>query len=167
MPDSRIFVTGASGNVGAAVVEQLRDRQVPFRQGVHRATSITGSSEAQVVPFNVLDAATFEPAVQGGTAFFLLRPPAISNTRQTLIPFVEVVQRVGGVQRVVLISVAGAAENPVVPPRRRNVPAPGRFGMDHSQAGLFCPKSGGCLSAGHCGGRSHFCACKFQANHLH
>lgn len=107
-------MTGATGNVGAAVVQQLRDRQIPCRQGSHRATSVTGASEAQVVPFNFLDATTFEPAVQGCTAVFLLRPPAISNTRQTLIPFVEVARR-AGVQQVVFISVAGAADNPVVP----------------------------------------------------
>lgn len=45
---------------------------------------------------------------------FLLRPPAIANTKQTLNVFLDVA-RSQGVSQVVFISVAGAGDNPLVP----------------------------------------------------
>ncbi|MER3435829.1 MAG: NAD(P)-dependent oxidoreductase [Leptolyngbya sp. ERB_1_1] len=109
-----IFVTGASGNVGIAVVECLRTQQVPFRIGSRSPTSMPPQDGVEVVPFNFLDAKTFRSAVQGCRAMFLLRPPAISDTRTTLNPLIDVAQS-EGVQHIVFISVAGAGDNPIVP----------------------------------------------------
>jgi uncharacterized protein YbjT (DUF2867 family) len=108
-----IFVTGASGNVGAAVVEGLRRRQVPFRVGARNPGRVEQTG-GEVVRFDFLDASTYRAAVQGCRAVFLLRPPAVANTRKTLNPFLDVA-RAEGIQQVVFISVAGAADNPVVP----------------------------------------------------
>ncbi len=68
-----IFVTGASGNVGTAVVRCLRDRQVLFRIGARQPgvsdDGVSGDGisddDIEVVPFNFLDASTFRSAVQG------------------------------------------------------------------------------------------------------
>lgn len=109
-----IFVTGASGNVGGAVVSQLQARQQPFRMGSRRAKSPQTRAGADIVPFDFLDQATFRPALQGCQTVFLLRPPAIANTRQTLNPFLDIAWE-EGVEHVVFISVAGAADNPLVP----------------------------------------------------
>ncbi|MGV0028591.1 NmrA family NAD(P)-binding protein [Phormidesmis priestleyi] len=109
-----IFVTGASGNVGTAVVECLRTRQVPFRIGSRKLTSIVSEAGIESVPFDFLDVSTFRSAVRGCNAVFLLRPPAISDTQTTLNPFLDVA-REEGVQHVVFVSVAGAADNPIVP----------------------------------------------------
>lgn len=104
-----IFVTGASGNVGTAVVDYLRSRQIPVRIG-----SRSPNHSPEAVSFNFLDPATFQSAVKGCNAMFLLRPPAVSNTRTTLLPLIDVA-RSQGVQHIVFISVAGAGDNPVVP----------------------------------------------------
>jgi len=61
-----------------------------------------------------LDPSTFRAAVYGCHSVFLLRPPAVSNTRRTLNPFLDVA-RAEGVRQVVFLSVAGAADNPLVP----------------------------------------------------
>jgi uncharacterized protein YbjT (DUF2867 family) len=57
---------------------------------------------------------TFAPACRGCDGLFLLRPPAVANTRKTLVPFLDVA-RAEGVRQVVFISVAGAGDNPMVP----------------------------------------------------
>lgn len=109
-----IFVTGASGNVGTAVVEHLRDRQLPCRVGSRKANVLTIENGVEIVPFDFLKPTTYATAVQGCHAVFLLRPPAIADTRQTLNVFLDVA-RTQGVEQVVFISVAGAADNPMVP----------------------------------------------------
>lgn len=108
-----ILITGASGNIGTIVVECLRTRQAAFRIGSRKPNAVSQDG-AEIVPFDFLDASTFRSAVQGCDAVFLLRPPAISDTRKTLNPFIDVA-RSQGVQHIVFVSVAGAADNPLVP----------------------------------------------------
>ncbi len=108
-----IFVTGASGNVGREVVRGLQSRGTAFRIGDRSPAAIT-TSGAETVAFDFLDATTYRSAVTGCNAVFLLRPPAISNTRKTLNKFIDVT-RAHGVRQIVFISVAGAATNPIVP----------------------------------------------------
>ncbi len=57
---------------------------------------------------------TFQSAVLGCTALFLLRPPPISNMKATLNPFVDAARK-NGVRQVVFLSVAGAGKNKLVP----------------------------------------------------
>lgn len=97
-----------------AVISDLHTRQVPCRVGSRKPDSVAPQDGVEVVPFDFLDPSTFRSAAQGCNAVFLLRPPAISDTRKTLNPFLDVA-RAEGVQHVVFISVAGAADNPIVP----------------------------------------------------
>ncbi len=104
-----IFVTGAGGNVGRALVEDLRQRGMAYRIGVR-----TGSNQPHAVPFDFLKPETFESAIADCNALFLLRPPAVANTKATLNPFIDVARK-AGVEQIVFISVAGAADKPWVP----------------------------------------------------
>lgn len=109
-----ILVTGASGNIGREVVRHLKERHAAFRIGVRKPSVAPADANAQAVSFDFLDAGTYRPAVEGCNAVFLLRPPAVSNTKQTLNRFLDVA-RAQGVAQVVFVSVAGAGDNPVVP----------------------------------------------------
>jgi uncharacterized protein YbjT (DUF2867 family) len=109
-----IFVTGASGNVGKAIVQLLLARQVPFRVGARLNKVQALVNRNQSVQFDFCEPATFEAAVSGCDAVFLMRPPAIANTRQTLNVFIDAARR-GGVKQIVFLSVAGAGRNAVVP----------------------------------------------------
>lgn len=102
-----IFVTGASGNVGSAVVDYLRSHQIPVRIG-------SRSPSHDAVLFDFLDPSTYEAAVQGCDAIFLFRPPAVANTKETLNRLIDVA-RSQNVRHIVFISVAGAGDNPMVP----------------------------------------------------
>ncbi|MBE9109384.1 hypothetical protein IQ273_08135 [Nodosilinea sp. LEGE 07298] len=85
MGNATILITGAGGNVGRALVQQLQERGVAYRIGVR-----TVGGQANAVPFDFLKAETYEPAIAGCKALFLLRPPAIANTKATLNPFIDV-----------------------------------------------------------------------------
>ena len=109
-----IFVTGASGNVGREVVAELIRHKADFRIGVHGSAADIESPFHQNIAFDFWKPETFAPAVEGCNAVFLLRPPAISNTKATLNVFLDVAWR-RGVTHVVFLSVTGAAGNPLVP----------------------------------------------------
>lgn len=104
-----IFVTGAGGNVGRAIVDDLRQRGMAYRVGAR-----TGRNQPYTVPFDFLKPETFGSAIADCKALFLLRPPAIANTKATLNPFIDVACK-AGVEQIVFISVAGAADKPWVP----------------------------------------------------
>ena len=109
-----VLVTGSSGSVGSAVVGCLRDRHIRFRICARKPDILLPRDDVEVVPFDFLDPSTFHDAVRGCDAVFLLRPPAVSNTSTTLNPFLDVAWA-QGVRQVVFLSVAGAANNPLVP----------------------------------------------------
>lgn len=109
-----MFVTGASGNVGREVVAALRRRGVPMVLGDRALTKTDDALSQSLVLFDFLDPSTYAAAVDRCTAVFLLRPPAISNTKATLNRFVDVA-RDAGVEQIVFVSVAGAADNRLVP----------------------------------------------------
>lgn len=109
-----VFVTGASGNVGREVVAALSRLAVPMIIGNRLASPARTMDDSSSKHFDFLDFDTYRNAVMGCSAVFLLRPPAISNTKATLNRFIDVARSVG-VEQIVFISVAGAASNPIVP----------------------------------------------------
>jgi uncharacterized protein YbjT (DUF2867 family) len=104
-----ILITGAEGNVGRRVVEELQQRGMTYRIGVRRLRG-----QAHAVPFDFLKPETFGAAIADCSALFLLRPPAVANTKATLNPLIDAA-REAGVEQIVFISVAGAADKPWVP----------------------------------------------------
>jgi uncharacterized protein YbjT (DUF2867 family) len=112
----RVLVTGALGNVGREVLRALGAHGIAARaadRSPERARAQLGAG-ADVTRLDFRDAATFAPALQGCTALFLLRPPAISDVRPTLLRLVDAAAA-QGVRQVVFLSVAGAGGNRLVP----------------------------------------------------
>ncbi|MFO0576285.1 MAG: SDR family oxidoreductase [Polyangia bacterium] len=109
-----ILVTGASGNVGSAVVHALQQRGARVRAAGTSPERLTASGSGPAVKLDFFDPATFAPAVSGCSALFLMRPPAIAAVRRTLLPFLAVA-RAEGVRHVVFLSVQGAGSNPLLP----------------------------------------------------
>lgn len=113
----RVLVTGASGNVGTEVVSALQSfhPQTTIRIATRNTENTKlseGVSESAYLDFQNPD--TFSSAVSGCSSVFLLRPPAISNTKDTLNRFITTARK-SGIERIVFLSVAGAADNKIVP----------------------------------------------------
>jgi uncharacterized protein YbjT (DUF2867 family) len=99
-----LLIMGASGRVGGALAKVLEGQQTPMRLAGRRP---------DMVPFDLLDPETFDAALQGVTAVFLMRPPQIARG-EAFRPFLDAcVER--GIRRMVVLSVKGAESNRVLP----------------------------------------------------
>jgi uncharacterized protein YbjT (DUF2867 family) len=116
---SPVLVTGAAGNVGGHVVRELLRRGARVIAADHqeqRIAQLFGDSVASA-RLDFRDASTWESALHGAGALFLMRPPVISDVENTLNPFVDFARSLG-VDHVVFLSVAGAGRNKIVPHRK-------------------------------------------------
>ncbi len=100
----RVLVTGATGNVGSAVLSTLQAAGIP--------TIAARSPDAP--GFDFCDPDSWEEALRGVDRVFLMRPPHISNIRRDMRPFLEYVAR-RGIDYLAFLSVQGAENNAIVP----------------------------------------------------
>ncbi|MBK8432518.1 MAG: SDR family oxidoreductase [Chloroflexi bacterium] len=115
----KILVTGATGNVGRAVVDCLVEMGAPVRAAV-RPSELAHTPNlpagVEITPFDLGDPTTFVPALAGVDRLFLMRPPAITDIEHTIKPFVETAARMG-VRHITFLSLIGAESNRLVPHR--------------------------------------------------
>jgi uncharacterized protein YbjT (DUF2867 family) len=115
----KVLITGATGNVGMAVIKSLykMSHNLQIVAGI-RDLSTDKAKLAQYkidfVPFDFTDRATYEPALEGCAILFLLRPPQISDTGKYFNPLIETAKRMG-VQHIVFISVQGVEKSTIIP----------------------------------------------------
>ena len=113
-----VLVTGATGNVGVAVVAQLLARGGRVRAGVTRPERRSGEvARVEQVRVDFTDPATFGPALAEARQVFLVRSPAIARVGTTLNAFIDAAAA-AGVEHVVFSSVAGAEHRRIVPHHR-------------------------------------------------
>lgn len=108
-----ILVTGATGNVGSAVLRTLTAHGAETRVA-GRPGGAADRLADDGVAFDFVDPSTWSAAFAGVESMFLLRPPAIGNVRRDLLPAVAAA-RDAGVRHVVFLSLQGAEKNRVVP----------------------------------------------------
>lgn len=110
-----VLVTGATGNVGSAVVDALLHAGLPVRA----AASTTGGvrdrfgDRVQAVQLDFTDSGTWTAFV-GVRRMFLLRPPQLGTPKTQMVPALRFA-RGAGVEQVVFLSLQGAEHNKVVP----------------------------------------------------
>ena len=108
-----ILVTGATGNVGGAVLAQLRVEGHAVRLGVRRPAAVQIGG-IQTTVFDITKRDTFGPALRGIERIFLMRPPAVADVRHSLFPFIDAA-RAAGVRQVVFLSLLGAEGKAFLP----------------------------------------------------
>ena len=106
-----ILVTGATGNVGAEVVKELRRAGAPVVAAVRNPAKAQQSlGDIGMVPFDFAHPETFDVAFAGVRKIFLVRPPAIADVKRYMAPAIAAAQR-AGVEQVVFLSLLGVERN--------------------------------------------------------
>lgn len=108
----RVLVTGATGTVGAVVLDRLRADGHDAVAAVRDPLRLP--PENRVVRFDFADPATHRAALEGCDGLFLMRPPALGASEVN--PVVDAAEA-SGVGRVAFLSVLGAGRNPLLPHR--------------------------------------------------
>jgi uncharacterized protein YbjT (DUF2867 family) len=85
----RILVTGASGNAGAALVDDLVGAGMTVRAATRNPDGMAVREGVEPVMFSYDDAATYESALQGVDGVFLIAPPMDPGAPGKLGPIIE------------------------------------------------------------------------------
>jgi len=126
-----ILVTGATGTIGRDVVKLLAEKGASVRAGVRDPVQARGQfdKEVEIAAFDFEDAASFDRALEGAGAVFLL-PPIMPNQVEVSNSFVDAAVS-AEVRRIVKLSVIDADIEP-----------PYTFGQWHSGAERHIRASG-------------------------
>ena len=109
---STVFVTGATGTVGAAVAAQLAARGERVIAGVrsgHAAARLPDGVEARLFDFSS-PPEQLRRVMRGADRLFLMRPPQIADVTRFLIPVIDAAQDLG-MRQVVFLSLQGVQFN--------------------------------------------------------
>ena len=111
-----VLVTGATGNVGAAVVQALLTAGVSVRAAAGTPDRVRErfGDTVQAVTLDFTDPVTWPDAYDGVQRMFLLRPPQLGKPDTQMLPSLEYA-RAAGVRQMVFLSLQGAESNKVVP----------------------------------------------------
>lgn len=113
---SDILITGATGNVGAAMTSALAREGIAVHAGVRNPAAYQKNEYVIPVQFDFAQPGTYKNALAGIRKVFLMRPPAIANTKALINPFVDFAMD-AGVEHIVFLSLLGVENNPFVPHR--------------------------------------------------
>ncbi|HEY4344988.1 MAG TPA: ergot alkaloid biosynthesis protein [Parvibaculum sp.] len=90
-----VLVTGGTGKTGKALIAQLQEKRIPYRV----------ASRSGPRPFDWERPATWDVALEGIAAIYLVAPSAVNDAFSRMIEFLELAKR-KGVSRFVLLSMA-------------------------------------------------------------
>ncbi len=90
-----ILVTGATGQLGHAVVKALVGRGLNVRAATRKTTRIKWTDRVQPVVFDYEDQSLHKAALDNMSALFLIAPPLDSQAPGKLIPFIDKAKEMG------------------------------------------------------------------------
>ena len=113
---NKILITGATGNIGSQLIKILSDKNIPVSAGIKDLENCRNQNTKKItnVNLNFEDQTTFNAALKGVKILFLVRPPAISNVKKNIYPFIDCAVE-SGVRQIVFLSLMGVESNPITP----------------------------------------------------
>ncbi|WP_123536505.1 SDR family oxidoreductase [Halosimplex salinum] len=115
--DGSVLVTGATGTVGSVVAAELVQRGEPVVAASRDPVGADLPANAEPTTFDFDRPETWGRALEGIDRLFLVRPPTATRVGESVLPFLDAAERTG-VDHVVVLSVLGAGNNPLLPHRR-------------------------------------------------
>ncbi|HYW97084.1 MAG TPA: NmrA family NAD(P)-binding protein [Bacteroidales bacterium] len=114
-----ILITGATGNAGALITEELRnEKDIRLFAGVRdveRAGEILNGPASQDLRYlDFEDTRTYSSALEGIDTIFLLRPPQLAAVNKYFLPFLEQA-REKNIGEIVFLSVQGVEKSRIIP----------------------------------------------------
>jgi uncharacterized protein YbjT (DUF2867 family) len=109
-----ILITGASGSLGGAAVQQFLQAGFTVRQGVRNLQKARPGADAVRLDFTQSE--TFAPALAGAAGLLLIAPSLDANAPAQLAPFIASA-KTAGVGHIVFISALGANLDETTPLR--------------------------------------------------
>jgi len=116
----RILVTGASGNVGKAVIDYLSliaadSKIIVGARNMQKSKELfVNFPHLEYVHLDFEQPSTFQKALSGIDTVFLLRPPHISNIKKYIAPFIEKISE-KSINDILFLSVQGADKSRLIP----------------------------------------------------
>lgn len=118
---TKVFVTGATGNVGIEVLSALQ--KLNHNLEIYAGVRNIASENKKLANFNIkttkfdftnVDVETFLPALKNIDILFLLRPPQISNVKKYFEPLVKTIKKTS-IKHIVFLSVQGVEDSTIIP----------------------------------------------------
>jgi uncharacterized protein YbjT (DUF2867 family) len=115
----KVLVTGATGNVGMAVISALlrTNQHLEIHAGVRNPDTdkfLFPDSRVICVPFDFTQPKACEPCLATCDILFLLRPPQLSDIRKYFQPIITGCKS-AGIRHIVFLSVQGAEKSKMIP----------------------------------------------------
>ncbi|WP_235299381.1 SDR family oxidoreductase [Portibacter marinus] len=115
---SLILITGATGNVGSAVLDHLLSERQDFRilagvRDVKKDSEILPAN-VEAVPFDFEDQHSIKAALEKTEILFLLRPPQLADVNKYFDPVISMALE-EQIQHIVFLSVQGAEKSKFIP----------------------------------------------------
>jgi uncharacterized protein YbjT (DUF2867 family) len=112
-----IFVTGATGTVGAETVKALKAKGATLKAGSRQPAQAQAALGVDSVLWDWTQPQAFAAALQGVEALFLLTPPGTTEELAWGLAAVKAAQA-AGVKKIVKLSAIGIENNPASPHRQ-------------------------------------------------
>jgi uncharacterized protein YbjT (DUF2867 family) len=114
-----ILITGATGNVGMALIKALVELNNAFEiyagiRDLEKDKLALSGFQLKTTHFDFNDINTFKPALEHCDILFLLRPPQISEVTKIFKPLIETAIQCT-VKHIVFISVQGVEKSKIIP----------------------------------------------------
>jgi uncharacterized protein YbjT (DUF2867 family) len=116
----KILITGATGNIGSEVLNELVESGLKVKAAVHTMEKVQkfdwDIGNVEIVPFDYAQPKTWESAFENVEQLLLVAPPGDATAHQLLIPFI-IAAKTHGIQKIVMISAVGVDKDDTIPLR--------------------------------------------------